>query len=107
MGPRPAGAVCQADHANLLCSLLLGYGLEAYVAQGTSDEGGADPLFWVCTVEHSSHDPPRAVFWSALSGRRCPAVQVRLRPSAPRAAVSLSCLGAGCPQKGGVGLGVE
>lgn len=25
-----------ADHANLLCSLLLGYGVEAYVALGTS-----------------------------------------------------------------------
>jgi centrosomal protein CEP76 len=65
------GAGDTSDHANLLCSLLLGFGLDAYVAIGTDESGAATS--WVCTLDRDS--PGRgATFWSPLNGRRGPAV---------------------------------
>ncbi|EDV29045.1 uncharacterized protein TRIADDRAFT_18537 [Trichoplax adhaerens] len=52
------------DHSLLLCSLLVGFGLDAYVCIGTNAKG----LFctWVATigVDHS------VVFWDSLTGQR-------------------------------------
>ena len=69
------------DHALLLCSLLLGFGLDAYVAIGTTHEKGAH--IWVVTrgsagappSEGSSGAPGGAaasgiVFWESLTGQR-------------------------------------
>jgi len=47
----------------LLCSLLLGFGLDAYVAVGTDAQGGH---LWVVTRS----SPQRTVFWESLSGQR-------------------------------------
>lgn len=68
------------DHATLLCSLLLGFGLDAYVVLGSvRDRGEApQPHAWVMTL--SSEGKTRVVhFWESLSGQR-----FRMRPhSAP------------------------
>ncbi|TGZ75343.1 hypothetical protein CRM22_000445 [Opisthorchis felineus] len=69
-----------ADHANLLCSLLLGFGLDAYVMIGTRRfcESGTDDAdlnastlaksyIWVA-VFHV--DSSVVLFWDAVSGRR-------------------------------------
>ncbi|CAL8097152.1 unnamed protein product [Calicophoron daubneyi] len=71
------------DHANLLCSLLLGFGLNAYVAIGTrqsSVSAGEDPdtslnqasgrirhHAWVVVLQM---DPSAVLFWDPISGRR-------------------------------------
>lgn len=65
------GAGGTPDHANLLCSLLLGFGLDAYVAMGTDEAGAATS--WVCTLDRDSPGCG-ATFWSPLNGRRSPAV---------------------------------
>ncbi|GAA48487.1 centrosomal protein of 76 kDa [Clonorchis sinensis] len=69
-----------ADHANLLCSLLLGFGLDAYVMIGTrrSCDSGADgadlndstsakSYIWVAVF---NVDSSVVLFWDAVSGRR-------------------------------------
>ena len=61
------------DHAILLCSLLLGFGLDAYVVCGIyfqiyySGSTGDGPHFWVLT---SSGLGEKAVntFWESLTG---------------------------------------
>lgn len=58
---RGAGDV--EDHAVLLCSLLLGFGLDAYVCVGTSPAGAH---VWVATRKTAD----TAVFWEPLTGRR-------------------------------------
>jgi centrosomal protein CEP76 len=65
------GAGDASDHANLLCSLLLGFGLDAYVAIGADEAGTATS--WVCTLDRDSPGCG-ATFWSPLNGRRAPAV---------------------------------
>ncbi|KAA3680297.1 centrosomal protein CEP76 [Paragonimus westermani] len=63
------------DHANLLCSLLLGFGLDAYVALGSRQPTGdlssvaATPHYhaWVVTF---LADSPTILFWDPVSGRR-------------------------------------
>ncbi|XP_043364068.1 centrosomal protein of 76 kDa isoform X3 [Dermochelys coriacea] len=52
------------DHANLLCSLLLGYGLEAFVCVGTKAKGV--PHTWVMTCGTDG----TITFWESLTGRR-------------------------------------
>lgn len=51
------------DHALLLCSLLLGFGLDAYVCVGTD---GSGPHLWVMTIS----SPDRIWFWESLTGKR-------------------------------------
>eukprot|EP01052_Picozoa_sp_SAG31_P035274 SAG31_NODE_4233_length_3434_cov_1.980810_2_plen_215_part_00 len=71
---RGAGTV--PDHCNLLCSLLLGYGLDAYVCVGASIAG--EPRMWVVTLDSalletasSGPAPPSAVtYWDAAAGKR-------------------------------------
>ncbi|KAF8566628.1 hypothetical protein P879_05484 [Paragonimus westermani] len=63
------------DHANLLCSLLLGFGLDAYVALGSRQPTGdlssvtATPNYhaWVVTF---LADSSTILFWDPVSGRR-------------------------------------
>ncbi|XP_071785511.1 centrosomal protein of 76 kDa-like [Asterias amurensis] len=52
------------DHAVLLCSLLLGYGLDAYVCVGTKAKGAAHT--WVVTVGVDG----LVTFWESLTGHR-------------------------------------
>ena len=66
------------DHAILLCSLLLGFGLDAYVCVGTVQDQGAGGTIrdhvWVITRSrrNGSMNRPRVVFWEALTGQRYP-----------------------------------
>ena len=53
------------DHCCLLCSLLLGYGLEAYVCVGSKTQGLAH--CWVVTV---GGEGGRVTFWESLTGQR-------------------------------------
>ncbi|CAH8459346.1 unnamed protein product [Schistosoma turkestanicum] len=63
-----------ADHANFLCCLLLGYGIEAYVALGTSQLNmnkrqmatSANLYAWVVVC---SNDYQRITFWDSITGR--------------------------------------
>ncbi|KAF6777525.1 hypothetical protein AHF37_02421 [Paragonimus kellicotti] len=63
------------DHANLLCSLLLGFGLDAYVALGSRQpnddlpSNAATPHYhaWVVTF---LADSSTILFWDPVSGRR-------------------------------------
>ncbi|CAD5114295.1 DgyrCDS3437 [Dimorphilus gyrociliatus] len=52
------------DHAILLCCLLLGFGLDAYVAVGTKMKGSAHT--WVVTIDTYG----KVMFWESLTGQR-------------------------------------
>ncbi|XP_029446815.1 centrosomal protein of 76 kDa isoform X2 [Rhinatrema bivittatum] len=52
------------DHSNLLCSLLLGYGLDAFVCVGTKAKGV--PHTWVMTCGTDG----TITFWESLTGHR-------------------------------------
>lgn len=52
------------DHSLLLCSLLLGFGLDAYVCVGTKGRGTAHT--WVATVSSEG----LITFWESLTGHR-------------------------------------
>ena len=52
------------DHATLLCSLLLGFGLDAYVCFGTKVKGAVHA--WVMTISTDG----LVTFWESLSGHR-------------------------------------
>ena len=74
------------DHANLLCSLLLGWGMNAYVCSGyisssfssssssssfphaerSDHSSGNTPHYWVVTLD----TPSSALFWEPLSGQQ-------------------------------------
>ncbi len=66
------------DHAILLCSLLLGFGLDAYVCVGTVQDpgvgGSVRDHVWVITRSrrNGSMSRPRVVFWETLTGQRYP-----------------------------------
>ena len=53
------------NHSILLCNLLLGFGLDAYVCVGTKLKN--QPHTWVVTL---SHDCKEVVFWESLTGNR-------------------------------------
>nr|XP_039267473.1 centrosomal protein of 76 kDa-like [Styela clava]XP_039267474.1 centrosomal protein of 76 kDa-like [Styela clava] len=53
------------DHSNLLCSLLLGFGLDAYVCVGSKNRGGA--YTWVVT---RYSEGATVIFWDAVTGHR-------------------------------------
>jgi centrosomal protein CEP76 len=56
------------DHAVLLVSLLLGFGLDAYICVG--DKGRDTDHIWVMT---RTGDPPHQItFWESLTGQRSP-----------------------------------
>ncbi len=55
------------DHAVLLCNLLLGFGLEAYVAIGTNSEGAHA---WVLTRNSAENGKKKVQFWEALTGQK-------------------------------------
>ena len=59
-------------HATLLCSLLLGFGLDAYVVLGTrlDARGIESDHAWVMTRDAHGDAPPDTVFWEALTGQR-------------------------------------
>ena len=52
------------DHAVLLCSLLLGFGLDAYICVGTKSKGAAHA--WVMTINTEG----LITFWESLTGHR-------------------------------------
>ncbi|XP_018412337.1 PREDICTED: centrosomal protein of 76 kDa isoform X1 [Nanorana parkeri] len=52
------------DHCNLLCSLLLGFGLEAYVCVGTKGRGVAHTWVMTCATDGAM------TFWESLTGQR-------------------------------------
>ncbi|CBN74807.1 conserved unknown protein [Ectocarpus siliculosus] len=107
-----AGTGDASDHALLLCSLLLGFGLDALVCcglvhpsdddNGDGDASGAEPggvgvrggdsdgnrgeetgHMWVCTFSGSRADK-KAVFWESLTGQRFAMSAPRPRPSRGR-----------------------
>ena len=53
------------DHCTLLCSLLLGFGLEAYIAAGIAING---PHLWILTRNKGKKND--VVFWESLTGQR-------------------------------------
>ncbi|CAG5134305.1 unnamed protein product [Candidula unifasciata] len=63
------------DHAVLLCSLLLGFGLDAYVCVGTKVKGSVHT--WVMTVSADG----LITFWESLNGHRY--VHEPINPDAP------------------------
>ncbi|KAL8560893.1 Centrosomal protein of 76 kDa [Nucella lapillus] len=69
--------VCQdcEDHATLLCSLLLGFGLDAYVCFGTKVKGSVHS--WVMTISTDG----LVTFWESLNGHRF--VHEPVNPMAP------------------------
>ncbi|KAE8598300.1 hypothetical protein XENTR_v10016791 [Xenopus tropicalis] len=52
------------DHCNLLCSLLLGFGLDAYVCVGTKGRGQAHTWVMTCGTDGA------ITFWESLTGHR-------------------------------------
>lgn len=64
------------NHSILLCNLLLGFGLDAYVCVGT--KGKNVPHTWVVTI---SYDYEEIVFWESLTGNRY--VHLYLNPDDP------------------------
>lgn len=63
------------DHAVLLCSLLLGFGLDAYVCVGTKAKGAVHA--WVMTISVDG----LVTFWESLNGHRY--IHEPLDPNAP------------------------
>lgn len=55
------------DHSVLLCNLLLGFGLDAYVAVGISING---PHIWVLTRAKLDNKKFKITFWESLTGQR-------------------------------------
>lgn len=55
------------DHSILLCNLLLGFGLDAYVAIGISING---PHVWVITRSKIENNKYTSIFWESLTGQR-------------------------------------
>lgn len=55
------------DHAVLLCNLLQGFGLKAFVCVGTNSEGAHA---WVMTVDTQSDSSSQVMFWESLTGQK-------------------------------------
>lgn len=61
------------NHALLLCALLLGFGLDAWICVGTTGEGAHA---WVATLDDLKkqgkglHGGKRVTFWESLTGER-------------------------------------
>lgn len=91
---RRAGDV--EDHACLLCSLLLGFGLDAYVCVGTVAgdlEGEEREHAWVCTFGTAGATGTAVSFWEPLTGARYSSGQRRAAEKArSHPYLSLGCL---------------
>jgi len=62
------GGDCE-DHAVLLCCILLGFGMDAYVCVGTVEDGKERrDHVWVATVSGAKNK--YATFWESLTGQR-------------------------------------
>ena len=61
------GSGDSSDHSILLCSLLLGFGIDAYVCIGTTNEG---PHCWVLSRTLRSSQLFIVTFWESLTGQR-------------------------------------
>ncbi|KAJ3307431.1 Centrosomal protein of 76 kDa [Kappamyces sp. JEL0829] len=62
------------DHCLLLCSLLLGFHLDAYVTLGTDSSN--EPHMWITTIDFRGGSrlgslPGQAKFWEPLTGIQC------------------------------------
>lgn len=77
--PCPASGDCE-DHATLLCSLLLGFCLDAYVVIGqrVNRRGEESAHVWVMTRQEGVGTDPATgargydvVFWESLTGQKC------------------------------------
>ena len=86
------------EHACLLCSLLLGFGLNAFVAVGTiaDGRGGEQEHAWVITCSGGPADPAggnelRVSAWESISGQRCVLAPIPEAPAAQRY-VSIACV---------------
>ena len=55
------------DHSILLCNLLLGFGLDAYIAIGISING---PHTWVITRNKLENKQISIIFWESLTAQR-------------------------------------
>jgi centrosomal protein CEP76 len=55
------------DHSTLLCNLLLGFGLDAFVAIGISING---PHTWVITRNKLENKQISIIFWESLTAQR-------------------------------------
>lgn len=55
------------DHAVLLCNLLIGFGLDAYVAVGTNGEGSHA---WVVERQSQAGGKHKIQFWESLHGTK-------------------------------------
>lgn len=56
------------DHSTLLCSLLLGFGLDAYICVGNSGDG---PHLWVMSrIFNDASKTYKIKFWESLTGQR-------------------------------------
>eukprot|EP00903_Cladosiphon_okamuranus_P009829 g9342.t1 len=113
-----AGTGDASDHALLLCSLLLGFGLDAFVCCGlarpdassatshqdedSTERGEEMGHMWVCTFSGPRADN-KAVFWESLTGQRFTmhAPQPRLQqgrrtahklPASPQHLSKISCM---------------
>jgi centrosomal protein CEP76 len=58
-----------ANHSILLCNLLLGFGLDAFVCLGAKagTRGNQTAHAWVVTLSHGCQE---VVFWESLTGNR-------------------------------------
>lgn len=59
------------DHAILLCSLFLGFSLDAYVCLGSSSDG---PHAWVLVISQTKHNGnvvgKKFEYWESLTGKK-------------------------------------
>jgi centrosomal protein CEP76 len=55
------------DHAILLCSLLLGFSIDAYVCVGSTTEG---QHVWVMTRINKANKLQKVLFWESITGQR-------------------------------------
>jgi centrosomal protein CEP76 len=53
------------DHALLLCSMLLGFGVDAYIACGTNAEG---LHYWVFERQRRTAEVTKYYFWESATG---------------------------------------
>ena len=67
------------DHSILLCNLLLGFGLDAYVTIGTKTKGVA--YSWVSNIAPTGE----VVFWDSLTAERFAFFKLRLHTAINRA----------------------
>lgn len=79
------------DHALLLCNLLLGFGLHAFVCLGTVQDSPGEPErdhVWCMTL--SGKDNRTCIFWESLTGHRVTMAPRKESDSAAQAALRKS-----------------